>query len=293
MTRLFLLFVVGLLLLLPVRADEPGPDESGWRGHPALIDDLNREIDQRIATAGSNPGPALSWFSSADDDKFVYTHNSTSWVHDLDLSGVVVAHDYLCQGNHLTSGGALITPQDVVGAAHFPLNEGAVLTFVDANNVTHTGIVAKGVGVPGTDINIDHLVAPVTGVKAYKVLPPDWAKYTLDRRLRGWPLLMAYNFGHFAYLLDADGVVMGELRYHRCLEPALMPYTTKIASGSGSPAFTVINGEPVLVGCLHTTASTSWIADNEDAINRVLASLGSTQRLTTYDLAKPVAYARY
>ena len=107
-----------------------------------------------------------------------------------------------------------------------------------------------------------------------------------------WPLLLAYNFGHFAYLLDADGV-SGELHFHRCWEPTLEPYTTKISSGSGSPAFAVINGEPVLVGCLHTTGSTSWIADHEEAINTLLASLGSTQRLTTFDLSKPVAYARY
>ena len=292
MTRLFLLFVGALLLLLPVRADEPGPDESTWRGHPALIDDLNREIEQRIAAVGLNPGPALSWFSSADDTKFLYTRNPSCWAHDLDLTGVVITHDYVCQGNHLTSGGALITPQDVVCAAHFGIPGGAVLNFVDANNVIHTGTVTKGGSVPQTDIYLCHLVAPVAGVKAYKVLPADWAKYALDRRLRGWPLLMAYNFGHMAYLLDADGVV-GELRYHRCLEPALAAYSTKIASGSGSPAFAVINGEPVLVGCLHTTASTSWIADHEEAINTLLASLGSTQRLTTVDLSKPVAYARY
>jgi hypothetical protein len=292
MTRCLLLFVGVLLLLLPARAQEAGPDESTWRGHPALIDDLNGEIDKRVAAVGLNPGPALSWFSSADDTKFVYVRNPTSWVHDLDLTGVVVSHDYLCQGNHLTSGGALITPQDVVCAAHFAHPGGAVLNFVDANNVIHTGTVTKGAPVPGTDIYLCHLAAPVAGVTAYKVLPPDWSKYALDRRLRGWPLLMAYNFGHMAYLLDADGVV-GELRYHRCMEPALAPYTTKISSGSGSPAFAVINGEPVLVGCLHTTGSTSWIADHEDAINTLLASLGSTSTLTTFDLSKPVSYARY
>jgi hypothetical protein len=168
-----------------------------------------------------------------------------------------------------------------------------VLNFVDANNVIHTGTVTKGAPVPGTDIYLCHLAAPVAGVTAYKVLPPDWSKYALDRRLRGWPLLLAYNFGHVAYLLDADGV-LGERHYHRCvLEPALEPYTTKISSGSGSPAFAVVNGEPVLVGCLHTTGSTSWIADNEDAITTLLASLGSTQKLSTVDLNKPVAYARY
>jgi len=292
MTRLFLLFVVGVLLLLPVRADEPGPDESSWRGHPALVDDLNREIDERIAAVGLKPGPALSWFSSADDTRFVYTRNPSCWTHDLDLTGVVITHDYICQNNHLTSGGALITPQDVVCAGHFAIPDGAVLNFVDAKNVIHTGTVAKGGGVPNTDIYICHLAAPVAGVKAYKVLPADWVKYALDRRLRGWPILLAYNFGHVAYLLDADGV-QGELYYHSCMEPARAPYTTRISSGSGSPAFTVIHGEPVLVGCLHTTGSTSWIADHEEAINTLLASLGSTQRLRTFDLAKPVAYARY
>ena len=292
MTRWFLLFIAVLLLLLPGRGQGLGPDESTWRGKPMLVEELNREIDQRIAVVGLNPGAALGLFSSADDGKFVYTRNPSCWVHDLDLTGVVISHDYLSQGNHLTSGGALITPQDVVCAAHFTIPSGAVLNFVDAKNVIPTGKVTQGGQVPGTDICICHLAAPVAGVKAYKVLPADWAKYSLDGRLRGWPLLMAYNFGHMAYVLDADGV-MGELRYHPCLEPALEPYTTKIGSGSGSPAFAVINGEPVLVGCLHTTASTSWIADHEEAINALLGSLGSTQRLTTVDLSKPVAYGRY
>jgi hypothetical protein len=298
MPRSFLLLVAVVLLLLPMRADEPGPDESTWRGHPALIDDLNQEVDKRIAAAGANPGPALGLFSSADDVKFLYTRNPKCWTHDLDLTGVVISHDYLCQNNHLTSGGALITPQDVVCAAHFAIQNGGVLNFVDAHNVIHTGTVTKGAGIAGTDIYICHLAAPVTGVKAYKVLPADWAKYALDRRLRGWPLLLAYNFGHSAFILDADGVggvngLAGEMRYHRCQEPARASYTTGISSGSGSPAFAVINGEPVLIGCLHTTASTSWIADHEDAINTLLASLGSTQTLTPIDLSKPVAYARY
>ena len=292
MMRLLLLFLGGLVLLLPGRAEEPGPDESSWRGKPALVDELNREINERIGAVGLNPGAALGMFSTMDDDKFVYVRNPACWTRGLDFTGVVITHDYVSQGNHITSGGALITPQDVVCAAHFAHPKGAVLNFVDAANVVHTGTVAKGGAVPGSDIYICHLVAPVTGVKAYKVLPPDWAKYALDRRLRGWPLLLAYNFGHFAYLLDADGVV-GELCYHSALEPTLKPYTTKIGSGSGSPAFAVINGEPVLVGCLHTTTSVSWIADNEAGIATMLASLGSTQKLTTFDLDKPVAYARY
>jgi len=290
--RSFLLFVVGLVLVLRLGADVPGPDESSWRGKPALIDELNSEIEQRIAAVGLNPGAALGLFSSADDVKFVYTRNPACWTRGLDLTGVVITHDYLSQNNHITSGGALITPQDVVCAAHFAHPAGAVLNFVDAANVIHTGTVVKGGAVAGTDIFICHLAAPVAGVKAYKVLPADWAKYALDRRLRGWPLLLAYNFGHLAYLLDVDGAV-GELHFHSCLEPTLKPYTTRISSGSGSPAFAVINGEPVLVGCLHSTTTTSWIADHEDAINTLLASLGSTQTVTAVDLAKPVSYARY
>jgi hypothetical protein len=292
MTRLFLILVVGWLLLLPVEAQEAGPDENSWRGKPALVDELNREISERIASVGLNPGKALGLFSTADDDKFVYVRNPGCWTRGLDLTGVVITHDYLSQGNHITSGGALITPQDVVCAAHFAHPEGAVLNFVDAANVIHTGKVAKGGQVPNTDIWICHLAAPVTGVKAYKVFPPDWAKYALDGRLRGWPLLLAYNFGHFAYLLDGDGV-LGEFCYHSALEPELKPYTTKISSGSGSPAFAVINGEPVLVGCLHSTTSVSWIANSEDAITTLLGSLGSTERLSVFDLTKPVAYARY
>jgi hypothetical protein len=295
MTRIFLLLALALVLVLllrPVRGDVPGPDESSWRGHPALVDDLNREVDSRLAAAGADPKAALSWFSAADDSKFVYTRSARCWAHDVDLTGVVVTHDYVMQGNHLTSGGALITPQDVVCAAHFAIPSGSVLNFVDAKNVVRTGTVTTCGVVPGTDINLCHLAAPMVGVKAYKVLPADWAAYTLDRRLRGWPILLAYNFGHYAYLLDADGV-LGELRYHACDEPMRAPYTTRIGSGSGSPAFAVINGEPVLVGCLHTTVSTSWIADHEDGVNTVLAAIGSPFKVRPVDLSKPVGYARY
>jgi hypothetical protein len=290
MTRLLPLLL--LLLVTPAQAQDSGNAASTWRGKPSLVEAPNREVDQRIAAVGSNPGPALGLFSSADDTKFVYVRNPSNWVHDLDLTGVVISHDYLAQGNHLTSGGALITPQDVVCAAHFAIPNGAVLNFVDSRDVIHTGKVTGGAQVPGTDIFLCHLAAPVAGVKAYQVLPADYAEYSLDGVLRGWPVLLAYNFGHMAFVLDCDGIA-GELHFHTCLEPARAPYTTKIGSGSGSPAFAVINGEPVLVGCLHTTGTTSWIASHEDAINTALASLGSTYKLTPIDLSKPVAYARY
>jgi hypothetical protein len=286
--------LITLALLLTVHA--PALEKESYPGdrqdRPALVDALSQEVDRRIATTGLNPGPAIGLFSTADDTAFVYKRNPSCWAHDLDLTGVVIAHDYLSQGNHLTSGGALITPQDVVCAAHFTLSVGAVLYFVDAANALHTGKIVGGAPVPGTDIYLCHLAAPVAGVKSYKVLPPDYTACSPGGWLRGWPILLAYNFGHSAFLLDSDGA-MGELHFHPCLETARAPYTLKIGSGSGSPAFAVLNGEPILVGCLHTTGTTSWIASNETAVNATLQSLGSTYTLTTVDLTKPIAYARY
>ena len=307
MKSIFLIFVA-ILFVTSMRADDLGQaggalaattggltgDFSGSArsAPPLLVDELNGEIDRRTAATGSNPGNALNLFSSADDSNFVYVRSASNWVHDLDLTGVVITHDYLSQNNHLTSGGALITPQDIVCAAHFAIPKGGVLNFVDSNNVIHKGKVANGAGIAGTDIYICHLESPVSGVKAYKVLPPDYGSYSPDNSLTRWPVLLAYNFGHRAYVLDCYRI-SSELRFHPCIDPSRAPYTTKISSGSGSPAFAVINGEPIIVGCLHTTGSTSWLASKEAAIDTMLSSLGSAYTLTTVNLSSPVSYALF
>jgi hypothetical protein len=299
------LVLFGILFVIPLRADDQGREapasttapgsprvDSSTSAKPApplLVDELNNEIDRRIAVVGSDPGNALSLFSSADDSNFVYVRNPSNWVHDLDLTGVVITHDYICQNNHLTSGGALITPQDVVCAAHFAIPNGAVLNFVDLKNVIHTGKVVSTAVIAGTDICICHLESAVLGVKAYKVLPPNYAAYGPYNNLTGWPVLLAYNFGHRAFVLDCYRI-FAELGFHPCTEPSRIPYTTGISSGSGSPAFAVINGEPIIVGCLHTVGSTSWVAGHEAAINTTLSSLGSTYTLTTVNLSSPVSY---
>jgi hypothetical protein len=276
----------------PANAGGPAANSSSLAKHPLLVDELNSEIDRRIAAAGPKPGDSLNLFSSADDFNFDYVRNISSWVHDLDLTGVVIAHDYICQGNHLTSGGALLTPQDVVCAAHFAIPKGALLDFVDAKNVIHSGKVAGGAGIAGTDIYICHLESPVTGVKAYKVLPPNYRSYGANNNLTRWPVLLAYNFGHRAYILNCYRIFV-ELGFQSCTETLRVPYTTGISSGSGSPAFAIINGEPIIVGCLHTTASTSWLANKEDAINMTLSSLGSTYTLTAVNLQTPTSYALF
>ncbi len=263
---------------------------------------LNSEVDNLIAKTGSTPDTALNTFSSADDVKLIYKRNTSVWTGGLNWTGVVASHPLNgpvgVHNSYVVGGGALITPQDMVGAAHFAVGN-IQINFVDANNEVHSATIIGQTKIEGTDIQVMHFSSPLpSSIKYYKILPDNYCDYTPDYALGSYPILLlldeARDTEKKAYVLDSVGHLLasGEIMYTACTEKDRAPYTWTVNSGSGSPAFVVINGEPVLLGCLHTTASFSNLTAKAEAINVALKSLGSTYQLTTVDLSGFVYYSR-
>ena len=180
-------------------------------------------VDSLIAAAGSTPGAALNTFSSYSDNGTISFHaqcfgldrrSSISPEWSRPAARAILA-------NH---GGALITPQDVICANHWPYTNGSTIYFVDASNGLHSATVAAQANVSGTDIQVAHLSTALTGVgiKFYKVLPANAANFCPDYNLNLWPIVIAYNFGHHPYVLDAASVSIGHGAVRLCQRAALL-----------------------------------------------------------------------
>jgi hypothetical protein len=164
--------------------------------------------------------------------------------------------------------------------------------------------VVSGAPVGATDLYIAHLSAPLpSSIKYYKVLPSNFASYAPGGNLINWPMVNSCTIGnggaqqHQALVQDVTSSSASsntEFGYLESSETNRIPYTFQTYSGtSGSPCFAIILGEPIVLGCLHTTVQITSISLNFAAVNQVLsnaptatpAGVGSSYQLTPVDLS--------
>ena len=262
----------------------------------SLLDDLNYEIDSRLAHAD----PAnIILFSSINDDAERYVRNPAVWTGDIDLSGIAV-HSFR---HHLASqAGTLITPADIIVANHFKLLPGDRCFFVDNRNVTYSATVLASVNVTG-DLTVEHLTwlkkIPTT-LKIMPILAPDFRLYAPNHSLSPFPVLCTNQFRQV--IVQEAAAPMGNgghgfpfaggMFFHfPARTPSRVAFTRPIIVGDSSqPVMAVIHGTAVLITCNTTAVAGVSYPDNFEAINRALAAMGSRHRAIAYDLSSFPAF---
>jgi hypothetical protein len=262
----------------------------------SLIDDLNNEVDSRLARA--NP-VNTNLFSSINDDSDRYVRNPSVWTGNIDLTGIAV-HSF--RHHEATQAGTLITPADIILVHHYQLALGDRCAFVDNQNVTYYARVIAIANVVG-DLTVEHIgwlrKVPTT-LKVMPILAPDYRLYAPDHNLSPFPVICTNQFRQVIVQEAAAslGVGLHRLPFDGGLffhVPARasnrVPFTRPIIRGdSGQPVMAVIHGEAVLITC-NTTAN--WglsYPDHFEAINQALAAMGSRHRATAVDLSSFPAY---
>jgi hypothetical protein len=262
----------------------------------SLIDDLNNEIDSRLAHA--NPANTVL-YSSINDDSGHYVRNPSVWTGNIDLTGIAV-HSF--RHREATQGGTLITPADIIVANHFRLAIGDRCAFVDNRNVTYYANVIALANVIG-DLTVEHLgwVKRIpTTLKVMPILAPDYRLYAPDHNLSPFPVLCTDQFRQVivqeaAAPMGADihrFPFLGGMFFHfPARTPGRIPFTRPIIIGdSGQPVMAVIRGEAVLITCNTTANFGMSYPDHFEAINQALAKMGSRHRAAVYDLSTFPAY---
>lgn len=272
----------------------------------SLTEDLNNEVDSRIEATGNTPGEAIRLYSLYNKETSTYTRNPKVWTGNLDFTGVFAA--YHCHSAANYSIAALITPQDLLSVAHVyypsPNNDLLSFDFVDANNRLYNVAEASSIKltIPGTDTRVIHLASPLpSSIKVYKLLPPNYADYSPEHNLSEFPVVGIYpsfNITSFrVFVWDAPASVPYQLPKGPVMDHFLnvyspvspisekhKPYTLPSNRGafepgsSGSPIFVIINGEPVLVGCIDTApGGTTFVAPLASQLNEAIATLAKAR----------------
>jgi len=275
-------------------------------------------IDNRLQNKNSTTDKPI--FTTRNDSANIYVRNTGCWAADLDLT---------CISPWNSTGGSqrcgvLISPRHILFAAHFQINTGATIRFVDNNNnvisrtmtnkLTHPNYYNPVAFFPDITVGLLNEDVP-SSIKFTKILPLSWNNYL--------PTLNIDNdnlFGGFTipclYSDQEKKALVTELRSLILPESFLLPdpgsipwpengrftntlwrqpsktnrlsfFESIITGDSGSPAFLIINDELVLitVWTFGGAGGGTSLLYFKDNINDIMAILGGGYSLTEIDLS--------
>jgi hypothetical protein len=138
-------------------------------------------IDNRIQDKNSQTSKNI--FSTRNDSTSSYIRNTECWVYDI--TDVTCLSPWNSTGGS-QRGGVLISPRHIIFAAHFQINTGATIRFVDMNNNVITRTLVNKITHPNyynpvaffPDITIGLLNEDVpSSISIAKILPTSWDSY--------------------------------------------------------------------------------------------------------------------
>lgn len=260
----------------------------------SLAKEVTDAVDSRIA--GLNAETSKPIFSTQNHTTPSYIRNSGCWVNDLDLTSISPWNS--TEGPNRA--GVLISPRHIIFAAHYQINNGSTVRFVDNNNNIVTRTMVTKLTHPEyipyyPDLTVGLLDSDVpNSIGFVKILPQDWNKYLPSLSvLYRLPCLVLDQeekalISELAGLNTFAGFRLPELNSARYVfsEPIIL-------GDSGNPAFLIIDDQLVII--------TVWtyggaglgtsILYHRDAINTMMATLGGGYSLTEIDLSEFTDYS--
>lgn len=254
----------------------------------SLAKEVNNAVDSRIV--GLNASTAKPIFSTQNHASPSYVRNSGCWVNDVNLTSISPWNS--TEG--INRAGVLISRRHIIFAAHYQINNGSTIRFVDNNNNIVTRTMVNKLTHPSyvpyyPDLTVGLLDSDVPNtINFVKILPQNWSNYlpSLSNIYR-LPCLV---------LDQEEKALISELydldTYANFLSPTnlnrLAFFENVIIGDSGNPAFLIINGELVIITVwTHGGAGRGTsIVYHKDVINTMMSSLaGTNYSLTEIDLS--------
>lgn len=258
----------------------------------SLAKHINDDVDNKIN--GLNPTDAKPIFSTQNHATSTYVRNSGCWAIGADLTCI---SPWNSTGQQYRAG-TLISPRHIIFAAHFQINNGATIRFVDNNNNVVTRTMVNKLTHPNyvpyyPDLTIGVLDSDVPASIGFaKILPQNW-----NTRLPS----LSFDYPIPCLALDQEEKALITEWYSNssninqitvnCKPPIknsrLAFFENIILFDSGNPCFLIINNQLVII--------TVWtyggggggtaIYHQKDVINAMMSSLGGGYSLTEVDLS--------
>lgn len=199
------------------------------------------------------------------------------------------AIDLTCIPSSIASGfvgGVLVTPRDMICAAHYgPYSASGTFVFIDGNNIHYARNVVGQRVVAGTDINALTLDSDLPSSITPAQCMPSSYQTSLPVPDNGYPVF---------YSTQDRTIVLGDYYFRtasglfsrRSFDSVRKNWFYQVRGGdSGSPCFHLINGKLVVLHVWYQIQNGPAIADNLTAINTALSANGSPYALTTVNLS--------
>lgn len=252
---------------------------------------LGKEVSDAVDTRinGLNAATAKPIYSTQNHNTSTYVRNTGCWVADLDLTSISPWNS--TEGKNRA--GVLISPRHILFAAHYQINNGATIRFIDNNNNVVTRTMVNKLTHPDytpyyPDISIGVLDSDVpASIGFVKILPQNWSNYfpslsatyrlpclVLDQEEKAL-ISELYSLGNSASFLVSNNATRAGF------------FENIILGDSGNPAFLIINDELVIitVWTFGGGGSGTSILVHKDAINTMMTTLGGGYSLTEIDLS--------
>jgi hypothetical protein len=259
----------------------------------SLAKNASDNIDNAIS--GKTPSTSKPIFSTQNHSTATYVRNTDCWANIWDLTPI---SPWNSTGAN-TRAGTLISPRHIIFAAHYQINNGATVRFIDANNNVVTRTMTNKLTHPNyspyyPDITIGVLDSDVPNTIGFvKILPQNWATYLPS---------LSNSYRIPALVLDQEEkALISELKNLSNLASFLYPidfgaigpaarvgfYENIIEGDSGNPAFLIINGTLVIltVWTYGGAGTGTNILQQKTDINTMMNTLGGGYSLTEVDLS--------
>ena len=277
-------------------------------------DSLAYHISDSIDTllSSHNPTTGKSIYSVKDHANANYEYNTDCWAHSL--SSVLTSNSpWNSNSNSGQKAGALISPRHIMFATHYQISTGSTIRFVKMDGTVVDRVLENKIQLPNyenhyPDITIGLLDYDVDeGISFAKVLPQNIASYlpTLYSGDVSVPRIPAIfidqeekalieDWYKDEYWVPGGKLVSGYFIWLiKSTDSTRVNYYESVIGGdSGSPVYTIINGEAVLLTV--TTYNNGFgtsIRHNYAAINTVMEQLGGGYQLTDVDLSSFPTYS--
>lgn len=257
---------------------------------------LSKICSDAIDTRIINKNAVLSKpiFSTQNHNSGIYVRNTGCWVSGVDLTCISPWNST----DNANRAGTLISPRHILFAAHYQINNGSTIRFIDNNNNIITRTMVNKLTHPNyspyqPDITVGVLDSDVPNtIKFAKILPQNWSNYLPN---------LSYNYVVPCLVLDQEEkALISDLLNLSSASNFTTPTNAKryeffeniITGDSGNPAFLIINGELVLitVWTYGGAGAGTNIVYYKDDINTMMTTLGGGYTLTEIPLSGLATY---
>jgi len=253
----------------------------------SLAKEASDAVDDRID--GLSATLAKPIFTTQNHSTSTYVRNSSCWAFDLDLTPI---SPWNSTGG-TTRAGTLISPRHILFAAHYQINNGSIVRFVDSNNNVVTRTMINKLTHPEytphyPDLTVGLLDSDVPNTIGFvKILPQNWSDYLPS-------LSNLYKLPGLV-LDQEEKALISELyslstiaKFSTPSNSTRLAFFENIITGdSGNPAFLIIDDEIVIITVW--TGGGGGVGTNilfhKNAINTMMAILGGGYSLTEIDLS--------